>query len=80
MWGHNNKVWLAYKKGLLATNAESAAFLSGYLRNMLINRTYLTALEVLDLQKYKVVKSPPKLKQAINERLEIPFVFLSCNN
>lgn len=80
MWGHTNKTWLTYKKGLIATNAASAAFLSDYLHHLTINRTYLAALEVIDLQKYKVIKPSRKLKQAINERLKIPFVFLSCNN
>ncbi len=79
MWG-NNKVWTEYGSGLLAADRQSAAFLANYMRYTIISRSYLQVFEAIDLQKYKIIRSIPKLKQAINERLDIPFVFLSCNN
>jgi len=80
MWSDNNKVWVEYRRGLLAADVVSAAVLSDYIHYVIISHVHLKALEVIDLQKYKVIKTPGKLRQAINERLQIPFVFLSCNN
>ncbi|MCB0696294.1 MAG: hypothetical protein KDC07_02950 [Chitinophagaceae bacterium] len=80
MWSDNNKVWTSYTNGLLATDVDSAAFLRNYLRYIIVSRKHYNTLEVIDLQKYKVIRSSRKLRQAINERLSIPFVFLSCNN
>lgn len=80
MWGDNNKLWMHYA-GVLAADEQSARFLSRYIRFMAVNRTHLSALEIIDLQQYKIIKpSSRKLKQYINERLDTPFVFVHCRN
>lgn len=80
MWSNNNKIWTHYHEGVLAADKDSAALLSRYMRYMLINRPYLSSVEVMDLQRYKKYKTPRKVAQAINERLSIPFVFLTFKN
>lgn len=80
MWGYNDKVWMRFRE-VLASDESSAYFLSCYMRHLLINRTYLEAAEIIDLQRYKVIKpSSRKMRQYVNEKLHEPFIFLCCNN
>jgi len=80
MWGYNDKVWMHYRE-VLASDKSSAFFLSRYMRHMLINRTYLQCAEIIDLQRYKLIKSSSrKMRQYVNEKLREPFIFLYCNN
>lgn len=80
MWGYNDKVWMHYRE-VLASDKSSAFFLSIYMRHMLINRTYLQAAEIIDLQRYRLIKpSSRKMQQYVNEKLRKPFIFLYCNN
>ena len=80
MWDDNNKVWMHYTD-MLAADANAACFLSRYTRFLMLNRGYLKVVEVIDLQRYKLIRpSSRKLKQYVNERLNIPFVFVHCNN
>lgn len=80
MWSGNNKIWTHYADGILAADKESSAFLHKYMRYMLIHRPYLESVEIMDLQRYKRYNNPRKITQAINERLHIPFVFLTFSN
>lgn len=80
MWNGQDKVWSHYRKDIIAADISSASFLSAYLRNLAIHKNYLPQLEVLDLQRYKVVKQPNKIKVALKERTSIPFVFVIGKN
>ena len=77
--GHK-KVWMHYIKDIIASDVYSAVFLASYMRQSAIYHTYAPYLEVVDLQKYKIVKQPKKVKQAIRERKDIPFVFVIGKN
>jgi hypothetical protein len=80
MWNGQDKVWSHYRKDIIAADAHAAAFLSAYLRNMAIHKTHVPLLEVADLQKYKVIKHPGKVKAALRDRTSIPFVFVIGKN
>lgn len=79
MWGQD-KVWLHYRKDIMAADIDAASFLSAYLRNMAISKTHTQHLEVIDLQKYKIVKQALKVQAALRERSTIPFVFVVGKN
>ncbi len=79
MW-NQNKAWLHYVKNIIAADVSSAVFLSSYLNYMTNSRCYLTALEIVDLQKYKIIKDSNKLRSALRERTKVPFVFVVCKN
>ena len=79
MWNGNN-VWLHYVKNIIAADVPSAVFLASYLKYSGISKEYASSLEIIDLQKYKVVKHTPKVKQALKERMHIPFVFAVGKN
>lgn len=80
MLGGQDKVWIHYRKDIIAADVSSALFLSNYLRNSYLNRTYIPALEVIDLQRYKLITKHVKVRIALTERMQIPFVFLACKN
>jgi hypothetical protein len=79
MWGENN-LWLYYVKNIIAADVTSAVFLASYLRHSRLNKDYVSSLEIIDLQKYKVIRQENKVRIALRERSNIPFVFVICKN
>lgn len=80
MWQGQDKTWLHYVKDIIAADVYSAVFLASYLRQMTLRRSYVPALEVIDLQKYRVINEPRKVNHALRERMNIPFVFVVGKN
>jgi len=80
MWGKRNKVWLHYQRNIIAGDVYAAVFLSAYLRHAAIQRLHTWQMEVIDLQKYKVVTRPNKVHQIMKERADEPFVFIVGKN
>ena len=79
MWQRNN-VWLHYIKNIIAADISSAVFLASYLRYSQSTKNYAASLEVIDLQKYKVISQHAKVKIALRDRVRIPFVFVVGKN
>ena len=79
MWQEEN-MWLHYVKNIIAADVPSAVFLATYLREINFSKIFIGTLEVLDLNKYKVVKKKNKIRAYLNERNTVPFVFVICNN
>lgn len=69
-----------YVKDIIAADVYSAVFLASYMRQVAITKSYVPALEVIDLQKYKVIKETKKVSQALRERMSVPFVFVVGKN
>lgn len=80
MWRGQDKVWLHYTRDIMAADAIEAAFFVHYLRHCGIHRLYLPALEVIDLQRYKIIKKAAKVQSALYDRLHIPFIFVAGKN
>lgn len=80
MLGGQDKVWIHYRKDIIAADVSSAICLSAFLRNSFLNRSYIPSLEIIDLQRYKLVTKHVKVRIALMERLHIPFVFVACKN
>jgi hypothetical protein len=79
MW-RGNQVWLHYVKNIIAADVSSAVFLASFLRQTEISKNYAASMEVLDLQKYKVISQENKVRIALRDRLDDPFVFLVGKN
>lgn len=75
-----NKVWMHYLNGIIAADLYSAVFLSSWLRHAVMTRQYTNALEVADLQTYKVIRKNPDVLIAVRNRGRIPFVFVIGKN
>jgi len=81
MWSGHNKVWLHYVKNIIAADVYSAVFLASYIRYTDISHNYLSSIEIIDLQKYKVIKQQSKVRLALEERCDdVPFVFAVGKN
>lgn len=80
MWSGKNKTWLQFRKDIIAADIAEGIFLADYLRYLAVTRSYVQALEVADLQRYKVLKEPGKVKNALTTRFDVPFVFLIGKN
>ena len=80
MWQGQDKTWLHYVKDIIAADVYSAVFLASYIRQSAMRKSYIPALEIIDLQKYKVIKEVKKVKSALRERVHIPFVFVVGKN
>ncbi len=72
--------WLHYINNIIAADVYSAVFLGTYQRHMRLSKTYARHMEVMDLQKYTVISREHKVRQAIKERADIPFVFVVGKN
>ena len=79
MWNGNN-VWLHYVKNIIAADVPSAVFLASYLRHSSSSYNYVSALEIVDIQRYKMVKKSDKVRIALRERMHLPFVFVVGKN
>jgi len=79
MWQGEN-AWLHYVKNIIAADIHSAVFLASYLRYTGISRDYASSLEVMDLNKYKVISKPSKVRDALRDRKNLPFVFIVGKN
>ena len=75
-----NKVWLHYVKNIIAADVPSAVFLASYLRYSGLTWDYASSLEVIDLQKYKVISKPSKISQLLQQGIRLPFIFVVGKN
>jgi len=80
MWRGQDKVWMHYLNDIIASDLYSAVFLSTYLRHSLQSRHFTNFLEVIDLQRYKVFRKNSKVRNAIFNRSNTPFVFIVGKN
>jgi hypothetical protein len=80
MWSGHDKVWLHYLKDIIAADIYSAVFLASYLRYTGMNKSYISTLEVIDLQKYKVIRQKAKVRKSLKEKKGMPFIFVICKN
>ena len=80
MWSGSNKVWLPFRKDIIAADKAEGVFLADFLRYLTITRGYVNSMEVADLQGYKMLKQPQKVKIAIANSFDTPFIFLINKN
>lgn len=80
MWQGQDKVWLRYIKDIIAADVYSAVLLASQLRDAKFIQGSFSSLEVIDLQKYKVIKDVRKIRAAIRERVHVPFIFIVGKN
>jgi hypothetical protein len=79
MW-YKNRVWINYVKNIVAADMSSAIFLASYLRKIGINKEYVPTFEIFDLQKYKVIRDATKMRGSLRDKMNKPFIFITCKN
>jgi hypothetical protein len=80
MWSKKDKVWMHYIHDIIAADVASGVFLAHYMRQMRMAKTYAAALEVVDLQRYKVIRKTRKVLSALNDADDSSFVFVVGKN
>lgn len=81
MWYRKkDRVWIQYLKNIMATDSSSAQFLERYTKRMSMTKEHVGALEIFDLQQYRVVRAATKVKDALREKGRKPFIFVACKN
>lgn len=80
MWEDNDTEWTHFRQDLMARHHASARLLAGFLRRVDKDHLHTAVLEVIDLQKYKFITHPRKVRVALRERLHLPFVFVVGRN
>lgn len=80
MWGRQDKVWQQYSRSVIATDAQEALFLQEFLQQTTTEQQHVPHLEVMDLQQYRLLKHPTKVRSALKKRVYIPFVFVVGKN
>lgn len=79
MWQGQN-TWIHYIKNIIAADLSSAVFLASYMRRCNMNKSYVNSLEVIDLQRYRMIKKANKVRAALNEAVHTPFIFFVGKN
>lgn len=80
MWGKKDKVWMHYIHDIIASDVASGVFLAHFLRQVRITRDYINSLEIVDLQRYRMIRKPAKVLAAIGLSQESSFVFVISKN
>ncbi|MCD6064065.1 MAG: hypothetical protein K0R82_1976 [Flavipsychrobacter sp.] len=80
MWSGQDKVWTHYTHNVMAADAIDAHLLVKYLNQVTLQRLFLSTVEVIDLQRYKILKQPGKIHNAFQSRIHLPFIFIAAKN
>ena len=81
MWSNKkDKTWMHYIHDIIAADVASGVFLAHYLRQLRLSRNYVHSLEIVDLQRYKMISKPAKVKASIHSVNEDSFVFVVGKN
>ena len=79
MW-QGEPIWLNFVKNIIAADIRSAVFLAAFIKNGNTNHSVANAHELVDLNRYKVIKNKRKVQAALINREQKPFVFFVCKN
>jgi hypothetical protein len=80
MWSDKDKVWTHFRMDILSTSKEDGSFLANYLRYSGMQKLHTPTLEIVDLQRYKIISQQKKVGIALRERTDTPFVFVIGKN
>jgi len=79
MW-RGEQDWLHYIKNIIAADLPSAVFLASYLRQVGNNNNYFETLEVIDINKGKIISNPTKVQSILHKHANKPFLFVVGKN
>lgn len=80
MWGRQDKVWTHFRSDVLAADVADASLLMSFLRHVFTHKLQAACLDIIDLQRYKVFRTPRKVKAALGKHADMPFIFAVGKN
>lgn len=69
-----------YLHDIIAADVASGVFLAQFMRRLRITRKFIDPLEVIDLQRYRIIKKPAKVSAILNDIHNESFVFVIGKN
>jgi len=76
MYFKKEKYWQNFPHDIIAENPEDAAFLYTFLKNAQISQMDLDTFEILDIQKYRLIKKRHKIAAMLKfHPSEMSFIF-----
>ncbi len=66
MFQRSKRIWKQYTQNISAVNHQEALYLLHYLTFMQITRNYLNFIEIIDLQRYRIVKDKKKVHKFLS--------------
>ena len=79
MW-RKDKVWMHYLNDIISADVATAVFLSSFMRHLSRTGNHAHTLEVMDVQRYRVIRKPARVRATLHSRLQVPFVFVVGKN
>lgn len=80
MWSRKHEIWKRYHEDVLAMDNYDAFFLSAYIRHANLHRIDAHVTEVIDLQRYRLIRKPGLVRSALREKKHEPFIFFFSLN
>lgn len=80
MWRRTSKTWSLFPHEIVATQAKDATCLYHFVRHVKANRMIAAWVEVVDLQRYRLVSHVPKVRNYLREKQDEPFIFFHFKN
>ena len=77
----SEKIWLHFPQDIIASGGNDANYLAWFLRWTYVSRTYLRYLEVVDLQRYRLISRKNKIYNIIRSNpADQAFLFIVNKN
>jgi len=81
MFPRREKVWKYFPLNILATDHKEALYLNHFLMHVRYTKQYLSAMEILDFQHYKIVKKAHLINRILsNLSKQSDFIFPFTKN
>jgi hypothetical protein len=66
MFGRSEKIWKQYPQNIAAISNREALYLLHYMAYVEITKGYLNVTEILDVQRYRVIRKKNKISKALS--------------
>lgn len=78
---HIERVWFKFEQNIVAVNDEAALMLLSYLRQAQLNGLHYSAIEIIDLQRYKLITRKNLVRNVLHlPSRDLVFIFPVCKN
>lgn len=76
MYPRSERIWKQYTQNISAISHQEALYLLHYLTFVHITRNYLHLTEIIDLQRYRIIKDKKKVYKLLSRPLQDSESFL----
>lgn len=66
MFGRSEKIWKQYPQNIVAINNHEALYLSHYISYVRMSKCYLSLIEIIDLQHYRLIQKKHMIQRMLS--------------